>query len=337
MKQKTGALNFGKIDTFAFLGGGDLLRLVLHSQLNGGEKIHVFTSPRQAEEIGSDGTTFENFLTVHSLPFSIIKTLQDPALTSFVTPEVLGISVSAGWIFKQDTIDVFGGKLVNIHGSPLPLFGGGGGMSWPILQGERRGGATIHLVDTGIDTGDILLASNWTHSPKCRTPNDYLRYSLPRGAALMKTFLTNVRKEKTFTPRVQDSSKSTYWPRLSTDIHGYIDWRWGTRSLERFVNAFDEPYAGAATFVGETKIRLKNCRIRPSREQFHPFQWGLVYRVHNGVLSIAANGGTLEAHTALPEKSLTIKPGDRMHTPLSHLEEARGTTAIYTARGLKRG
>ena len=40
----------------------------------------------------------------------------------------------------------------------MPLDAGGGGFSWRILRSDRIASFFVHLVDTGIDTGDVLFA-----------------------------------------------------------------------------------------------------------------------------------------------------------------------------------
>ena len=51
---------------------------------------------------------------------------------------------------------------------------------------------------------------------------------------------------------------STYWPRLKTDINGWVDWSLKIDSIERFICAFDEPYSGAKTFLGNKTVSLKS-------------------------------------------------------------------------------
>ena len=34
-------------------------------------------------------------------------------------------------------------------------------LNWALVNGERESGVTIHFIDEGIDTGDIILQSSW--------------------------------------------------------------------------------------------------------------------------------------------------------------------------------
>ena len=47
-------------------------------------------------------------------------------------------------------------RLFNIHFSCLPKYKGMYTAVWPILNGESQSGVTLHKIDAGIDTGDIV-------------------------------------------------------------------------------------------------------------------------------------------------------------------------------------
>ena len=47
-------------------------------------------------------------------------------------------------------------QLYNIHFSKLPKYKGMFTSVMPILNGEKESGVTLHLIDRGIDTGDII-------------------------------------------------------------------------------------------------------------------------------------------------------------------------------------
>ncbi|MCH5350825.1 MAG: phosphoribosylglycinamide formyltransferase [Clostridiales bacterium] len=72
--------------------------------------------------------------------------------------------VLAGYlgIINKPLLDKYAGKIVNIHPALLPKFGGKGmfGLNVHkavIAAGEKKSGATVHYVDGGTDTGEIIL------------------------------------------------------------------------------------------------------------------------------------------------------------------------------------
>lgn len=65
------------------------------------------------------------------------------------------ISFGYRHIIKKDVIDYFGNKIINLHIALLPFNRGSHPNFWSFWDGTPAG-VTIHLVDEGIDTGDIL-------------------------------------------------------------------------------------------------------------------------------------------------------------------------------------
>ena len=59
-------------------------------------------------------------------------------------------------------IDAYPRKIINIHPSLLPKYGGQGYYGLHVHKavveaGDKKSGATVHFVDKGIDTGEIIL------------------------------------------------------------------------------------------------------------------------------------------------------------------------------------
>jgi methionyl-tRNA formyltransferase len=63
-------------------------------------------------------------------------------------------------------------KLYNLHLSLLPDFRGVATSAWPIIKGHEFAGSTLHKIDNGIDTGDILGQTAF------RIPSDETSFAL---------------------------------------------------------------------------------------------------------------------------------------------------------------
>lgn len=50
---------------------------------------------------------------------------------------------------------------INVHGSLLPKYRGAAPMQWTLIDGEEEAGVTTMYMDTGLDTGDMLLKSSF--------------------------------------------------------------------------------------------------------------------------------------------------------------------------------
>jgi methionyl-tRNA formyltransferase len=75
------------------------------------------------------------------------------ALIKALGPD-LGIHAGAG-LLRRPLIDAFGLGVLNAHMGVLPAYRGMNVAEWAALEGAPVG-CTVHLIDTGIDTGPIL-------------------------------------------------------------------------------------------------------------------------------------------------------------------------------------
>ena len=60
-------------------------------------------------------------------------------------------------LVKRPLLEVFPGRILNIHPSLLPAFPGLESWKQALDAGAAEAGCTVHLVDDGMDTGPILL------------------------------------------------------------------------------------------------------------------------------------------------------------------------------------
>lgn len=99
------------------------------------------------------------------VPTFVVRTTQHPdraswdaALTAEVAAHQPDLVVSAGFmkILGPAFLDRFGGRIMNTHPALLPAFPGPHPVADALAHGVRVSGATVHLVDAGVDTGPIL-------------------------------------------------------------------------------------------------------------------------------------------------------------------------------------
>lgn len=82
----------------------------------------------------------------------------DVALTGAVAEHEPDLVVSAGFmkILGPAFLERFAGRTVNTHPALLPAFPGAHAVTDALAHGVRVSGATVHLIDSGVDTGPIL-------------------------------------------------------------------------------------------------------------------------------------------------------------------------------------
>ncbi len=89
---------------------------------------------------------------------------RDKAVLEVFERYAVDLIVLAGYlgVVTEPLLDRFCRKIINIHPALLPKFGGKGmyGLNVHkavIAAGEKKSGATVHYVDAGTDTGEIII------------------------------------------------------------------------------------------------------------------------------------------------------------------------------------
>ncbi len=335
-------MEIGPIKGLVLIGGGDILLELCRWARGEFLDVLVITSPRHAEEKMPSGLDLR--LSLSEIEISFIETddIDSHAVSNFLseTDDWLFLSIGAAWIFKDSTIKkLFRNELLNVHGSRLPTNRGGGGFSWQIMMGNRFGFSLIHRVNGGIDTGPIKAYEEYLFPHSCRKPVDFEIVYKMKSLEFIKMFISKVRADVCSYPEIEQLEYlSTYWPRLNTDINGWINWNWAGTEIERFILAFDDPYVGALTTYNGEPVNLKSVHLSSQDALFHPFQSGIVYRVSKSWICVAVPGGAIIVESVVNQNGVsllnTIKPGDRFMTPSTYLDESFSRVA-YTPDGLR--
>ena len=101
-------------------------------------------------------------------------------------PELI-VVVAYGKILPDYIIDYPKYGCVNVHASLLPKYRGAGPIQWAIINGEKVTGVTTMKMDSGLDTGDMLLKAE-TEIGEYETAEELFdRLAVIGGDLLLKT------------------------------------------------------------------------------------------------------------------------------------------------------
>ena len=153
------------------------------------------------------------------------------------------IVVGYGRLIPQWMIELPPLGNINLHGSLLPKYRGAAPVQWAIACGETVTGVTTMKIDSGLDTGDILLQKEISIEP-----TDCAETLAPRmattGAELMSDTLHRLRAG-TVHPTPQDNSKASLAPILKKE-DGEIDFHRSAEEIWNRLRGF-QPWPGAYT------------------------------------------------------------------------------------------
>jgi len=175
---------------------------------------------------------------------------------------------------------------VNVHASLLPRWRGAAPIQRAILAGDSRTGVSLMQMETGLDTGPILLqeATEIEADSDAGTLHDTLA---AMGARLIGPALRDL-AAGSLTPRPQPESGVTYARKLAP-ADRRLDWRRPAIELERLIRAFAPKPGAIATLPDGETLKVLRGAIGPAAPS--GTQPGNV--VDAGLFSVACGLGTL--------------------------------------------
>lgn len=145
-----------------------------------------------------------------------------------IKPELI-VSYNYKYIIKKEIIDYMNNKIINLHISLLPWNKGASPNLWSFLEDTPKG-VTIHLINQGLDTGDILFQKEVYFNESVET----LKSSYNRlHQEIQNLFMENWEKIKNndIVPTPQIGTGSKHVVKDSNNILKLID-SWDTKILE---------------------------------------------------------------------------------------------------------
>lgn len=337
-------MKFNKIDKLILMGGSFLLsEFIKHRPKNLDFELVIFSTKRYLDEL-LPNVSLQTILKKHRLSYFRTDDINhDKNLNREVTKNSLGIAMGA-WEFNKGTVKRFSkNHLVDFMSIDLPRYKGGAHHTWRVLHQNRKGCVNIQIIQGGADTfqkGPIIKRTEFNFPPDLIKPIDLYNYSLKQEVKFLASFLQEVKQGKSFKLTKLNEAESSYYPFLYTKEHGLIDWRWSAQDISLFINAFDDPYPGASTYLDKRQVFLKDCQMLQAQEKYHPFTAGIVVRKSKTAVFVASQDGLLQINQVLNEKGKnivkSIQLGDRLYTPQAQLDQAMIFKAVYDSQGLKK-
>lgn len=159
----------------------------------------------------------------------------------------LFISVGFSDIFKENIFNVPQKGTINCHPGKLPFYRGRCVLNWAIINDEKEFGITVHYIDKGIDTGDIILQRTYP----IKDDDNYstiLKKAIVEYSNIYYDAIKLIQQNKV-NKVSQDTIHpiGTYYP-LRSDGDEFIDWNWSSRRIFNFIRAINKPESiGAKT------------------------------------------------------------------------------------------
>lgn len=138
-------------------GAGTLLQSVIDNAPGSVEIVAVGADRQCAALERAEAAGIEHFC-VEYQPGQTDRVQWNKELGETIAAFSPDIVVSAGFmrILGAEVVERFNGRIINTHPALLPSFPGAHAVEDAVNYGVRVTGSTVHIVDSGVDTGPIL-------------------------------------------------------------------------------------------------------------------------------------------------------------------------------------
>lgn len=165
------------------------------------------------------------------------------------------VSMSFDQIFKKEIINLPKFKSINCHAGKLPFYRGRNVLNWVLINDELEFGITVHFVDEGIDTGDIIMQRSFPI-----TDNDDYSTLLAKAYEECGILLyESVKKinDKSFDRKPQNDI-DTYGSYCTQRKPGdeIINWNSSSRDIFNFVRALTTPGPIATSRHNNKEVKI---------------------------------------------------------------------------------
>ncbi len=199
---------------------------------------------------------------------------------------------SYGKILPQALLDVPRLGSFNVHPSLLPRYRGATPIQSALRDGAAQTGVTIMLMDSGMDTGEIV-AQQTVSIGSDESYGELHDRLADAGAALLRRAI-DLAKNGSVPHEPQRGAPSVTRPISKDDLR--IDWSWNAQRIVNAVRAFSPSPAARADLAGTT-VKLLRAAVGPGPSNLRP---GEVAGISGESLIVQCGEGSVAVLELLP-------------------------------------
>ncbi len=195
----------------------------------------------------------------------------------------LHVSMSYDQILRENILAIPPRGTLNCHAGALPYYRGRNPLTWALINGETEFGITVHWVDLGIDTGDIVRQIKVPISPS----DTYATLLEAAEGLCADTLVEAVADVYSGTDqRILQSSIDPVGLYCCRRREGdeEIDWGSSSVALDRFVRALVPPGPGARTIWKDQPYAILATELIPGARPYVGVPGEVIGRDNAGIM-----------------------------------------------------
>ncbi|MHA3787248.1 methionyl-tRNA formyltransferase [Flavobacterium hauense] len=193
------------------------------------------------------------------------------------------VSMSFNQIFRAPILEVPRLGVINCHAGKLPFYRGRNILNWALINDEKEFGITVHYVDEGIDTGDIIKQEVYPISDN-DDYNSLLEVAYVECASVLYQSIKEIQGGNS-KRIVQDTIHPVgfYCGRRGPGDE-IINWNQTSRALFNFIRSINKPGPMATTHLNGSEVRINRARLVENAPQYICTPGQLLAKTKDGFL-----------------------------------------------------
>ena len=233
---------------------------------------------------------FKMFTKVRGLNFIEYDELDEPQLIEKVKSLGVDAAVVCSFNYKIPSILLNSTKdgFINVHPSLLPRYRGGNPYTRVIMNGETETGVTIHFMDEGFDTGDIITQKAYHIHSKATMGTLFNELNVIGIELLIQVLQAYEQGEL---PRMKQPVGDFISGKGLDEKDMFINYNKTAEEIERFVRALNPFLLASTTFRGNL---MKIIKAEVASDAFCiPHPAGTVAKIEDDKFFIATSKGLI--------------------------------------------
>ncbi|AQS38856.1 methionyl-tRNA formyltransferase [Shewanella psychrophila] len=219
-------------------------------------------------------------LDVPYLPTRNVNTEDFLSVMENFEPDLL-VSMSFNQILKKEIIDYAPKGFVNCHAGALPFYRGRNPLNWVLINGEHSFGITVHYVDEGIDTGDIVEQRMYSISKKDNYQS-LLNRAVIECANILHSAVLKISHDDVERVKQEDIHPVGTYFGIRTFGDELVDFNWEAKRIFNFVRAISKPGPCGRFFIGSHEYAIERVELIPEAPSYIATTGEVVGRNLNG-------------------------------------------------------
>ena len=202
-----------------------------------------------------------------------------------LNPDLI-VVVAFGQILPKSILDIPKLGCINVHVSILPKYRGAAPINWVIINGEKKTGVTTMYMDEGLDTGDMILTSEFDLDNEITAGQLHDKMAI-LGAKTLKETIELI--EKGEAPRIpQNHDEFTYAPIMNKSL-GNINWNNSAHDIHNLVRGVN-PWPSAYTTYNGITMKIWKTEVLNEVSEKTP---GTILNVDKDGIKISTKDNTI--------------------------------------------